>query len=114
MKKHLSLSTLTLAAVLSAGAVVASDADTNQPHTFVKDSVVTTKVKANLAADHASNLAKIHVDVSKALDLPETRQFFKTNRFERVDLSPQDFGKLVQSDLKHWTALINAVGAKID
>jgi tripartite-type tricarboxylate transporter receptor subunit TctC len=59
-------------------------------------------------------LAKIHADVSKALDLPETRQFFKTNSFERVDLSPQDFGKLVQSDQKHWTTLINAVGAKID
>ncbi len=59
-------------------------------------------------------LAKIHADVSKALDLPETRQFFKTNSFERVDLSPQDFGKLIQGDLKHWTALINAVGVKID
>jgi tripartite-type tricarboxylate transporter receptor subunit TctC len=59
-------------------------------------------------------LAKIHADVSKALDLPETRQFFKTQSFERVDLSPEDFGKLIQSDLKHWTALINAVGAKID
>jgi tripartite-type tricarboxylate transporter receptor subunit TctC len=59
-------------------------------------------------------LAKIHADVSKALDLPETRQFFKTNSFERVDLSPQDFAKLIQSDLKHWSTLINAVGAKID
>ena len=59
-------------------------------------------------------LAKIHADVSKALELPETKQFFKTNSFERVDLSPQDFGKLIQSDLKHWSALINAVGAKID
>jgi tripartite-type tricarboxylate transporter receptor subunit TctC len=59
-------------------------------------------------------VAKIHADVSKALDLPETRQFFKTNSFERIDLSPQQFGELVQSDLKHWSALINAVGAKID
>jgi tripartite-type tricarboxylate transporter receptor subunit TctC len=59
-------------------------------------------------------IAKIQTDVSKALDLPETRQFFKTNSFERVDLSPQDFGKLIQSDLKHWTGLINAVGAKIE
>jgi tripartite-type tricarboxylate transporter receptor subunit TctC len=59
-------------------------------------------------------LAKIHADVSRALELPETRQFFKTNSFERVDLSPQDFGKLIQSDLKHWSTLINAVGAKID
>jgi tripartite-type tricarboxylate transporter receptor subunit TctC len=59
-------------------------------------------------------LAKIHADVSKALDLPETKQFFKTNSLERVDLSPQDFGKLIASDLKHWGTLINAVGAKID
>ena len=59
-------------------------------------------------------LAKIQADVAKALDHPETKQFFKTNSFERVDLSPQEFGKLIQSDLKHWSALINAVGAKID
>jgi hypothetical protein len=59
-------------------------------------------------------LAKIRADLAKALELPETRQFFKTNSFERVDLSPQDFGKLIQGDLRHWSALINAVGAKID
>lgn len=59
-------------------------------------------------------LAKIHADVSKALDHPETANFFRTNSFERVDLSPQDFGKLIQSDLRHWSALIKAVGVKID
>jgi tripartite-type tricarboxylate transporter receptor subunit TctC len=59
-------------------------------------------------------VARIHADVSKALDLPETRQFLKTNSFERVDLSPQQFGELIQSDLKHWSALIDAVGVKID
>ena len=59
-------------------------------------------------------LKKIHADVSKALDHPETQAFFKTNSFQRVNLSPQDFGKLIQSDLKHWTGLINALGIKID
>ena len=59
-------------------------------------------------------LARLHGDVSKALDLPETRQFFATNTLERVDLSPQKFGELVQGDLQHWSALIKAVGAKID
>ena len=57
---------------------------------------------------------KIHADVSKVLDLPQTRDFFKTNSFERVDLSPTQFGALIESDLKHWTRLINAVGAKIE
>jgi tripartite-type tricarboxylate transporter receptor subunit TctC len=59
-------------------------------------------------------LAKIHADVSKALDLPETKDFFKTNTLERVDLTPAQFAELIKSDLKHWTALANAVGAKID
>ena len=59
-------------------------------------------------------LAKIHADVSKALDLPETKAFFKTNTLKRVDLSAQDFAKLVQSDLQHWSALINVLGVKIE
>jgi len=59
-------------------------------------------------------VAKIHADVSKALDHPETRKMFQTNSFERIDLSPQDFGKLIQSDLKHWTDLIRSTGVKID
>src|SRR5213079_2063699 len=49
-------------------------------------------------------LAKIHADVAKALDHPETTKFFSNNSFERVDLSPQDVGKLIQSDLEHWSA----------
>ena len=59
-------------------------------------------------------VARIHADVGKALDHPETAKLFKTNSFERVDLSPQDFGKLIASDLKHWSALITAAGVKIE
>jgi tripartite-type tricarboxylate transporter receptor subunit TctC len=59
-------------------------------------------------------LAKIYDGVSKALDLPETRQFFQTNSLERVALSPQDVGKLIHSDLEHWSALAKVVGVKID
>jgi tripartite-type tricarboxylate transporter receptor subunit TctC len=59
-------------------------------------------------------VAKIHADVSKALDLPETRQFFKTSTLERVDLSPPQFGDLIQNDLQHWSGLIKALGVKID
>jgi tripartite-type tricarboxylate transporter receptor subunit TctC len=59
-------------------------------------------------------LAKIQTDVAKVLELPETKQFFNTNSFQRVDLSPQEFGNLIQGDLKHWGSLIKSVGAKID
>jgi tripartite-type tricarboxylate transporter receptor subunit TctC len=59
-------------------------------------------------------VAKIHADVSKALDLPQTREFFKTNSFERVDLSPAQFAALIERDSRHWEALIKAVGAKVE
>jgi tripartite-type tricarboxylate transporter receptor subunit TctC len=59
-------------------------------------------------------VAKIHADVAKVLELPQTREFFRTNSFERVDLTPAQFSRLVQSDLDHWGALIKAVGAKLD
>jgi tripartite-type tricarboxylate transporter receptor subunit TctC len=59
-------------------------------------------------------VAKINADVSKALDLPETKQFFKANSFERLDVEPQQFGELIRSDLEHWGGLINALGVKIE
>jgi tripartite-type tricarboxylate transporter receptor subunit TctC len=58
--------------------------------------------------------AKIYADVSKVLDLPETRDFFEANSLTRVDLPPRQFGELIQSDLKHWTTIINTVGVKIE
>lgn len=59
-------------------------------------------------------VAKIHADVSKALDHPQTKDFFAKNSFERVALTPQEFPKLIDSDSKHWEALIKSVGAKLE
>ena len=44
------------------GVAYAQDVDQSSPKTYVKDSVITTKVKSKLAAQHLSSLAKIHVD----------------------------------------------------
>jgi hyperosmotically inducible protein len=38
------------------------DADRSQPKAFVKDSVITTKIKSKLAADHITSLGHIRVD----------------------------------------------------
>lgn len=57
---------------------------------------------------------KDFADVSKVLDLPETRDFFEANSLTRVDLPPRQFGELIQSDLKHWTTIINTVGVKTE
>jgi tripartite-type tricarboxylate transporter receptor subunit TctC len=62
----------------------------------------------------AELVAKIHADVSKVLDLPQSREFFQANSFERVNLSLAQFGQLIESDSRHWEGLIKAVGAKID
>ena len=66
---------------------------------------------ANMPADLVK---KIHADVSKALDLSQTREFFAKHAFERVDLSPAQFGALIESDLKHWSGLINSVGVQVN
>jgi tripartite-type tricarboxylate transporter receptor subunit TctC len=59
-------------------------------------------------------VAKIHADVSKVLDLPQSREFFQTNSFERLDLTPAQFARLIDDDSRHWGALVKAVGAKLD
>jgi hyperosmotically inducible protein len=50
-----------------AGVVFGQDSDTDRSHpkTFVKDSVITTKIKTKLAAEHLSTLANIRVDTDR-------------------------------------------------
>jgi hyperosmotically inducible periplasmic protein len=69
LMKHKLTTTLMIVGVLL-GPVVAvsvtaaedSDADRSHPKAFVKDSAITTKVKAKLAAEHITSLGNIHVD----------------------------------------------------
>jgi hyperosmotically inducible protein len=42
-----------------------TDADRSHPAAFVKDSVITTKVKSKLAAEHIKSLGRIHVDTDE-------------------------------------------------
>jgi hyperosmotically inducible periplasmic protein len=60
-------SSLIVMSTLVAPAVFAqdSDADRSHPKAFVKDSVITTKVKSKLAAEHLGTLAHIRVDTDK-------------------------------------------------
>ncbi len=63
--KTLILSAFLSAAVLGAAAASAgqpADSDTSHAGAYVKDSVITTKVKAKLAAKHLSTLTDVKVD----------------------------------------------------
>src|ERR1039457_2057876 len=65
MKPKFAITCLVFGTLL--GSVVAlaaedSDADRSHPKAFVKDSAITMKIKANLAAEHITSLGRIHVD----------------------------------------------------
>src|ERR1700691_1417474 len=51
----------------SAAVMAADDLSSERSHAvvFVKDSAITTKVKAKLAADHITSLERIHVDTDR-------------------------------------------------
>lgn len=66
MKIKLATTCLVIGTLLAPVAAFAGtddrDADRMHPKTFVKDSVITTKVKSKLAAEKMSSLVKISVD----------------------------------------------------
>ena len=66
MKLKLAAICFVVGAVLAPVAFAAdSDTDRNKPTTFVKDSVITTKIKSKLAADSPASVANIRVDTDK-------------------------------------------------
>ena len=67
MKNSLATSCLILGAMLAPAAGFAQDSDSHRadPAMFVKDSAITTEIKAKLATEHFGSLAKIHVDTDK-------------------------------------------------
>ena len=64
MKLTVATAALAAACMLGGTAVYSQDvdADRSQPKAFVKDSVITTKIKSKLAADHITSLGRIRVD----------------------------------------------------
>jgi hyperosmotically inducible protein len=64
MKLTIATAALAAAGLLAGAAIYAQDADVDRAHpkAFVKDSVITTKIKSKLAADHITSLGRIRVD----------------------------------------------------
>jgi len=68
MNRIFAIGLLTMSAMLGSAVVLAaddSDADRSHAKAFVKDSAITTKIKAKLAAEHITSLGRIHVDTDK-------------------------------------------------
>ncbi|HEV7431757.1 MAG TPA: BON domain-containing protein [Steroidobacteraceae bacterium] len=67
MKTSLAIATLVLGVSLTPAFAAEAPAtegtvDRSHPTTYVKDSAITAKIKAKLAAEHLSSLARVHVD----------------------------------------------------
>ena len=64
MKINLTTTCILIGTLLAPVAVLAEDADSDrtQPMTYVKDSMITTKIKANLASEKMASLVQIGVD----------------------------------------------------
>ena len=67
MKSRIATALLVIATLSAPVIVMADDADMDRSHpgAFVKDSVITTKVKSRLAAEHIKSLGRIHVDTDE-------------------------------------------------
>jgi hyperosmotically inducible protein len=64
--KRLILAGVLAASVACVPMAIAADAGTSDaPHHYVKDSVITTKVKSKLAAKHLTTLTRIKVDTDE-------------------------------------------------
>src|SRR3984893_5111260 len=63
--KHLILGGLLAAGIAGAPMVMADEPGATESHHVIKDSAITTKVKAKLAAKHLSTLTRIKVDTDE-------------------------------------------------
>ena len=67
MTYKLATACFVMGTVLAPMAAYAADSDTDRssPGVYVKDSVITTKVKAKLASEHLGSIANVRVDTDK-------------------------------------------------
>jgi hyperosmotically inducible periplasmic protein len=63
--KHIILSSMLAVGVACGSMALADEATDSSSHHYVKDSAITTKVKAKLAAKHLTTLTRIKVDTDE-------------------------------------------------
>ncbi len=56
----------------------------------------------------------IRTDLPAVLRTADAAKFFEANTIEPVDMTPDEFGRLIQHDYEHWGDLIREVGVKLD
>jgi hyperosmotically inducible protein len=104
MNYKLATTLFVIGSVLTPVAAYAADSDTDRskPTAFVKDSVITTKVKAKLAADHPGTMKHVKVDTDRNGVVWMTGTANSQEEIDKaVDIARNTEGvKSVHSDLK--------------
>ena len=59
-------------------------------------------------------VAKVHEQIVKVLNTPETRDALEGRGFQVVGNTPDEFRQVMKDELKKWGALIKATGASLD
>jgi tripartite-type tricarboxylate transporter receptor subunit TctC len=57
-------------------------------------------------------LDKIRTEVGRVLDSPEIKKLYQTNTMELVRMTPEEFTKFIDDDVKHWVQQLKAAGIK--
>jgi tripartite-type tricarboxylate transporter receptor subunit TctC len=59
-------------------------------------------------------LDRMHAEIVKALNTPELKEIWAGNGSEVTTMSPQDFARFLNSEIRRWAAVTKASGAKLD
>ena len=61
-----------------------------------------------------SIIAKLHVEITRALQIPEIRDRVAGFGFEPVGNSPEEFGEFIKADIAQWARVAKESGARVD
>lgn len=61
-----------------------------------------------------SIIAKLHAEITKALQIPEIRERVAGFGFEPVGNSPGEFGEFIKADIAQWARAAKESGARVD
>jgi tripartite-type tricarboxylate transporter receptor subunit TctC len=59
-------------------------------------------------------IAKLHGEITRALQLPEVRERVAGFGFEPVGNSPEEFGEFIKADIAQWARVAKESGARVD
>jgi tripartite-type tricarboxylate transporter receptor subunit TctC len=55
---------------------------------------------------------RLHAEIVKALALPDVRDKLTQSALQPVGSSPQEFGRVIQSQIEHWSKVARELGVK--